>query len=198
MNPATTITGAHGSYVDFFDLDNSVIKLEDITERLSRIVRFNGGTIRPFTVGEHTLVLNRIATIDKKSDTTRLYILLHDATEAFMGDLVSPLKAVLPEFTKLEEKLFDSICKQIAPNVTLSQEDKDYCKKIDTEIRYAEWVVLNNKQLIDPTGAWTAIYGSNVQISPVYKRLITEYSEKPNVIVKMILQRSIEEIVNGE
>ncbi len=39
-----------------------------------------------------------------------LYALLHDATEAYIGDMVSPLKQVIPQFREVEDRLWSVIC----------------------------------------------------------------------------------------
>jgi hypothetical protein len=45
-------------------------------------------------------------------DGYQLEALMHDATEAYIGDMVKPLKVMMPEFNKLEDSIYEVIaCK---------------------------------------------------------------------------------------
>jgi 5'-deoxynucleotidase YfbR-like HD superfamily hydrolase len=95
-----TSTGAR------MDLENPSardVHLHDIAVGMARIVRFNGHTLEPFSVAQHSmLVLDTVVHLcaerhDPATDALRLAALLHDAHEAYMGDIVSPV-AALPGF----------------------------------------------------------------------------------------------------
>jgi 5'-deoxynucleotidase YfbR-like HD superfamily hydrolase len=77
--------------------DPKLIDIEDIAVQLSRIPRFNGATKRTYTVAQHSVF---VATIIHPAYT--LQGLLHDATEAYLGDIISPLKYELPSYLRIE------------------------------------------------------------------------------------------------
>jgi hypothetical protein len=77
---------------------NRAVLLEDIAHHLAQINRFTGACRRPYSVAEHSLLVSEIA--ERELGLPRmgqLAALLHDAHEAFIGDLNSPLKAHLGE-----------------------------------------------------------------------------------------------------
>ena len=99
-----------GSDVDLLNPNPDTILIEDIAAHLSRIQRYNGIVAncsdKPMglSVGIHSLLVARYL-----PDSLKLQGLLHDATEAYMGDLVGPLKDVIPEFKTIENNLMKVI-----------------------------------------------------------------------------------------
>lgn len=86
----TTYTGQ--AFYPFNPNPDSVC-IEDIAHALSNICRFNGHTKRHYSVAEHSI---RVACLLKpRSPEEQLWGLLHDAAEAYLGDIVSPLKPKL-------------------------------------------------------------------------------------------------------
>lgn len=70
------------------------IALGDIAHALARIPRFNGHTLRPWSVADHSLLVLDLM----PADTTPLILLaalLHDAHEAYLGDITSPVAAAI-------------------------------------------------------------------------------------------------------
>jgi 5'-deoxynucleotidase YfbR-like HD superfamily hydrolase len=88
-----------GRRLDLLDPSPSDIELDDIAHGLARVARWNGQTKGPhvFSVAQHSLFVEAIAAelepgLDQDS---RLAALLHDAPEYVIGDLITPLKAVI-------------------------------------------------------------------------------------------------------
>lgn len=81
-----------------FDLLNPKpehVQLEDIVYALSHLCRFNGHTSRFYSVAEHSLhVCDRVLEAGHPA-RAQLVALLHDAHEAYTGDIASPLKQLL-------------------------------------------------------------------------------------------------------
>ena len=73
----------------FFPLDpqQDQVDIEDIAHGLAYQCRFNGQTRYFYSVAQHSLIVAGLV-------PKRLYLaaLLHDAAEAYMGDMVKPLK----------------------------------------------------------------------------------------------------------
>lgn len=154
VNKATTISCVHGSYVDFSNFRNVSINKGDIADRLCSINRYNGGTVTPFSVGAHSLAIQGYLRKRGASERVQLLALLHDATEAFVGDMVTPLKKLFPAFSKLEDKLFDVICAQLGITEPFTEAEWAEVKLIDEAIRPIEWVVLNDFTMHDDVGVW--------------------------------------------
>jgi hypothetical protein len=88
-----------GLYVDFQHPDPDDIDIQDIANSLSRMPRFNGHVRIQYSVLEHSfLVYDLLARGHVGSDhnlDTLFAGLLHDASEAYTGDMPGPLKALL-------------------------------------------------------------------------------------------------------
>ena len=74
-----------------FDFAEDDIDINDIAHALSNICRYNGHSKRFYSVAEHSLYVSDYC-FDHFSTTSALYGLLHDASEAYICDLVRPLK----------------------------------------------------------------------------------------------------------
>src|SRR6516164_1883394 len=72
----------------------------DIAAALAKICRLNGACFRFLSVGEHSVHCAEAA-----PDDLRLTALLHDGTEAYLGDVIRPLKNMLPDYRKIEDRL---------------------------------------------------------------------------------------------
>ncbi len=76
------------------------VAIEDIAHGLAYQCRFNGQTREFYSVAQHSLI---VATLVPPE--LRLAALLHDAAEAYLGDMVKPLKVLLPQFSELEDQV---------------------------------------------------------------------------------------------
>lgn len=66
--------------------------IEEIAHALAQINRFTGHAKRPYSVAEHSLLVASIAASEGVTPVQQLAALLHDAHEAYVGDLASPAK----------------------------------------------------------------------------------------------------------
>lgn len=80
------------------------VRLDDVARGLSRIIHFGGALSIDLTVAEHTLLGRRLALQRADGELGRLF-LLHDAAEAYMGDLRGPLKHLTPDLVAIEERI---------------------------------------------------------------------------------------------
>ncbi|HEX8665650.1 MAG TPA: HD family hydrolase [Beijerinckiaceae bacterium] len=96
-----------GRRLDLLDPSPLDIEIEDIAHGLARVARWNGQTVGPyiFSVAQHSLLVEAVAgEIEPGLDQRqRLAILLHDAPEYVIGDMISPFKAVIGESYKAVE-----------------------------------------------------------------------------------------------
>jgi len=86
----------------FYPLEPRIdrVAIEDIAHGLAYQCRFNGQTREFYSVAQHSLIVASLV-----PPHLRLAALLHDAAEAYLGDMVKPLKVLLPEFGALEDKV---------------------------------------------------------------------------------------------
>jgi len=69
--------------------------IREIAHHLAIINRFTGATFRPYSVAEHSLLVEAIGASRGASPALRLALLLHDAHEAYVGDVASPTKQAI-------------------------------------------------------------------------------------------------------
>ena len=106
--------------------DCGPIELMDIAHALSHLCRFNGHTKRFYSVGEHSLHVS--ALLAHHEPLIQAWGLLHDAAEAYLGDMVRPIKQRMPEFIAIEDRLLQCIAKRFdlvwpIPDVVFDADD---------------------------------------------------------------------------
>ena len=78
------------------------IHLSDIFHSLARQTRFNGHTRVPYSVARHSCLVYDLVAQRTKDHNALKWALLHDAAEAYIGDIVSPVKRMCHEVQALE------------------------------------------------------------------------------------------------
>ena len=122
-----TLETVSGRKIDVTNPSSSTIEITDIAWALSRMPRFSGHSIPyiPYSVAQHCIqVMKELAPHGPK---IQLYGLLHDAAEAYMNDLPSPIKHI-PEIhaviSKLEDKLMLTIYEAIGVDPPTDEEEQ--------------------------------------------------------------------------
>jgi hypothetical protein len=97
-----------GRRLDLLEPSPLDIELDDIAHGLARVARWNGQTsgAQIFSVAQHTLLVEALARARNPAldRTRRLALLMHDAPEYVIGDMISPFKAVIGDIYKAVEK----------------------------------------------------------------------------------------------
>jgi len=103
-----------GRRLDLLDPSPLDIEIEDIAHGLARVARWNGQTngSHIFSVAQHCLLVEALARLraPRLDRSGRLAVLLHDAPEYVIGDMISPFKAVIGgDYKSIERRLLSAI-----------------------------------------------------------------------------------------
>lgn len=90
-----------GRLLDLSFPDPDVIDLEDVAHCLARTCRFNGAVDSYYSVASHSVYVARRLQEGWAARVAQAG-LLHDAAEAYLGDMTSGLKQLFPEYRSLE------------------------------------------------------------------------------------------------
>lgn len=96
-----TILLASGHYFDLLDPTNSRFTLGDIARGLGNTCRFAGQCNRFYSVAEHSWHASYLI----GDPALKFAALMHDAQEAFIGDVTRPLKSLLPAYKEIERRI---------------------------------------------------------------------------------------------
>lgn len=130
-----TIRLRSGCYLDLSDPREDQFTLEDIAGGLSKICRFGGQIECFYSVAEHSYWCGYQAVCDGLSRDEICAVFLHDAAEAFVGDVVKPLKLMLGEFGRIERRIEGVIERKFGVDFG---KHENAIRKIDNEMLIAE------------------------------------------------------------
>lgn len=133
------------------DPDPELICLEDVAHALAMLCRYIGHPNQFYSVAQHSCLVS-----DHVSVENTCWGLFHDAAEAYLGDLSSPVKRMLPDFRVLEERLLIAI----AEKFNLPGDLPDEVKDVDELIRATEV-----EALMKPTPAMQECFSYPERIS---------------------------------
>lgn len=148
----TAIRLSSGSYLDLADPDCDVIQPVDIAAGL-RQPRFGAQTRQFYTIAQHSLlVLRLVSPIARqlggdKGLQLRRCALMHDAAEAFVHDIVTPLKRQLPEYRKIEARLEQRLANRFGWSWTAFR--RDLVKLADLQA-----LAIERRDLVGRTDPW--------------------------------------------
>lgn len=145
-NGLPTIMTLTGRTIDFINPDPYEIAIEDIAHGLAQECRFARQCRTHYSVAQHSVMVT--AALEKTepwndgspaSIRAAQMALLHDATEAYMGDIPRPLKQLLPDYKAIEIKLHKAIAARFG--LVLDYVPR-YVKEMDNAVLAAEGAVL--------------------------------------------------------
>lgn len=101
-----------GKQFNLFEPTPEMIDIRDIAAGLSNKGHFSGLTPSYFSIAQHcVMVCDEFAFWDFFIDPKlKLLALLHDAAEAYIGDMIKPLKVRIAQFAQVEENIMKAIC----------------------------------------------------------------------------------------
>jgi hypothetical protein len=131
-----------GRRLDLLDPSPLDIEIEDIAHGLARVARWNGQTAGAhiFSVAQHSLLAETIARQRARLDRShRLAVLLHDAPEYVIGDMISPFKGVIGDaYKSVEARLLSAIHLRFGLPAALPATLVDLIKTCDRSAAYLE------------------------------------------------------------
>lgn len=123
------IRTSSGIYVKVFDPNPDTLQIEDIAFSLSNQCRWSGH-IKFFSVGQHSILTSLLV-----GEKYKLSALMHDASEAYLVDVPSPIKADLTNYKIIEDRLMRVLAEKFKFIYPLPS-----CVKMaDTALLKAEW-----------------------------------------------------------
>jgi hypothetical protein len=110
-----TIETASGQAMNVLEPEPGMISLDDVARSLSHICRYNGHVPHFYSVAEHSVRVAWWLRIEGCSLEIQLTGLLHDAAEAYVGDMVRPLKRSFVGVThqQVEDKVAEALHSQL-------------------------------------------------------------------------------------
>ena len=132
-----------GRRLDLLDPSPLDVELDDIAHGLARVARWNGQTSGDhiFSVAQHVLLVEAVARArqPRLDPRGRLAVLLHDAPEYVVGDMISPFKAVIGDSYKaVERRLLAAIHLRFGLPAKLPEELTAQIKAADRQAAYLE------------------------------------------------------------
>jgi len=96
-----------GRGIDLNNFTEDDISILDIAWGLGRTLRYGGHIVEDYSVAHHSIIMSYYV-----AEEYALEALLHDAAEAYIGDLIWPVKALFPEMERFENELAHVIMKR--------------------------------------------------------------------------------------
>jgi hypothetical protein len=106
-----TIHTITGRSVDLLRFSAADVDLYDIAWGLGRILRYNGHIRKDHTVAHHSIIMSYMV-----PDEYKMEALLHDAAEAYIGDIIWPVKALFPDIEEFENRINWHIMSALGPD----------------------------------------------------------------------------------
>ena len=139
-----TILLCTGRYFDF--TAPTALTEEEVAHALSNICRFTGHSREFYSVAQHSVLVSMLV-----PRPLALWGLMHDAVEAVVGDMASPLKRLIPEYKALEHRCEAVILAGFG-----------LVGDMPAEVKHADRVALRTEQrdvMHKEGGLWTSLEG---------------------------------------
>lgn len=133
--PRTLFWTRYGQEVGFHTGHEDIL-VKDIAHSLSMQCRFGGHCFNFYSVAEHSINVAKLLPAMYKREA-----LLHDAGEAYTTDLPTPIKNMVPEFSKIEEVFLKKIGLKF---------EVDLCN-LHPLVKQADYLMLRKEAMLNTT-----------------------------------------------
>lgn len=179
MTIATTFSGLG---LSLLDPQPDQVDIHDIARALSQINRFNGNTRFPYSVGLHSLMAAEAGASIGHTAQFKLAALMHDAAEAYVGDVSTPVKELLGDkFRDIERRVSEVIYRKYGVDEVLVYSDT--MRDIDRTLANAE-----RSLLICDAAHWPAGYTTQTSMHGAKCRAV-EDELSPGAVQVLFLSR---------
>lgn len=134
--------------IDVENPKKEMFNIQDIARGLSNECRFNGQIRIFYCVAQHSVAVARLLktwSVDSQYNITPAVVmagLLHDASEAYLKDIPSPVKKLIPQYKEIEQRFMTAIYERFG--VVLTEEQEHLIKLADEQIYKLEVSYLRN------------------------------------------------------
>lgn len=171
-----------GTAIDLASPDTYEFKVEPIAKMLSKIKRFNGYGL---DVATHSVQMARILYSYTGNPHIALAGLLHDAQEAFVGDVATPVKhAVGTAWEVMEANLQRAIMSQLCPNRKHTMAIQPLIKLVDTYLLKIEIETLFMTDTYKYNDAWNFLEKMVIP-TDVATLIFASYDESHDQFIRM-------------
>lgn len=164
-----------GKRVDYENFSKDDVDVTDIVYALSMICRFNGHCKKFFSVAQHSLLVYQISKEQEEPPEVQLCALLHDAQEAYVGDLPTPLKVKLNIYKIIEQRIQKEILKKFGIEGVYKKNSR-ILKTYDEFVTNIEKVILLEGQ---------------EKIQDKYVRMFAKICDKSSELIKVQFMKEI-------
>lgn len=158
-----------GKLVNVADPDPETIDIFDIAHHLALMTRFNGACREHYSIAQHSILCaSRAGDFHyprPREEELALALLMHDAAEAYVGDIVRTIKHEVPDFAVFENKLMDAINERFdLPRVAEIPAFKRMVKEVDNRMLVTEKQQLMVKAIRWPIESMFAPYEIEIEV----------------------------------
>jgi hypothetical protein len=171
MSQDTSIQTYSGVLFDVINPTTDMVNITDIAHALSQVNRFTGHTMLPYSVAEHSVHVANLL-----PDVYKLEGLLHDASEAYIADMATPVKhsESMSGYREIEYNI-QRVCYG-AFRVQPTTRSHDEVKGADRVMLKVEALSLMKQPLL---GVWVPLIESiHLPIHPIPRCWTSEYAEE--------------------
>jgi hypothetical protein len=114
------------------------IRIRDIAQGLSLSCRWGGQGNNFYSVAQHSVLLYDVMCTDYADQPMwGLWALLHDAAEAYIGDVPRPFKQYMPDFMQIEAMILQGVAEKF-----------DMAPEIPFEVKRADHNIVRDEALV--------------------------------------------------
>lgn len=133
-----------------FNRDDNVISIDNVAFSLSGQNRYLGHSEHFYSVAQHCVILaNYVRDVLRLGPEEQYKALMHDWVESLIGDMPYPLKRLIPEFEKFENKIWNDYHKQLNLPEDMNSDSMLLVKSLDRRIVYDEFYSLFGESSLD-------------------------------------------------
>jgi len=146
--------------------------VEEIAHHLAQVNRYNGALRRPYSVGQHCLLVEQVMREHHPecSPMDRLGALMHDAEEAYLNDMTSPVKSISHEYKELGRRVRRIIFYKLGIDHPIP-----LVKEIDTQLRFDEMWQLAPWGHLEVDGPHYGVHIGDMKWQAVREHFLNQY-----------------------